>query len=283
MKARDLAVAAIGGLVCTLAGGVAWATIPDTGSGINACYQKVHGTLRVINTAAGESCSSAEVAINWNQKGPKGDPGAPGAPGDPGAKGDKGDKGDPGAQGPPGPRGDAGTSGQDGSPGQPGADGKDGKDGSSVTSAVEPPGANCPTGGSVFNSASGKSYACNGTKGDKGDKGDPGSGSGPTVYRMSASANGLGASGSPQLTGVFHPRTGIYVVGFSVNIYGCTKVATIGTSPSLVISATSFNGLPGEISTFNTSGAGGVSAVGVATRDRSGTLADQDFHLIVVC
>ena len=292
MRWRDLAAAAIGGLVCALAGGVAWATIPDSGGTVNGCFQKVHGTLRVIDTAT-EACSSAELPISWNQKGPKGDPGPRGLPGEPGPKGDRGAKGDPGdagAQGPPGspgPAGKDGISGQNGSAGPPGKDGadgkdgKDGKDGVSVTSAVEPAGLNCATGGSSFTSVSGTTYACNGAKGDKGDKGDPGLGN-ATIYHVSAQGDGTHVSGSAQMIGFLHPRTGVYVVSFNLNVYGCVKIATIGTIPTLLLSA-SFNGLAGEISTFNTLNTGAVSAVGVATHDSSGTLADQDFSLIVVC
>ena len=286
MKRRDLAAAAIGGLVCALAGGIAWAATPDNGA-INGCYQKVRGTLRVIDTA-NETCSNSEVAISWNQKGTKGDPGEPGPPG---PKGETGDQGTPGLPGPPGKdgvdgqngdrgiQGLPGPPGKDGDPGQtgpPGKDGANGKDGVSVASAVEPPGSNCPAGGSSFTSVTGTTYACNGAKGD------PGTGSGPTIYRASAQGSGLGVSGSPQMTGLLHLRTGIYVVSFSVDVYGCTRIATIGTVRSLIIDANTFSGLPGEISTFNTFGAG-VSAVGVATRDSSGNLSDQDFNLIVVC
>jgi hypothetical protein len=289
MRWRDLVAAAIGGLVCALLGGVAWATIPDSGGAVNGCFQKVHGTLRVIDTTT-ETCSNAELPISWNQKGPKGDPGPKGLPGDPGAKGDRGPKGDPGdegAQGPPGPAGKEGANGQNGQPGQPGkdgADGKDGKDGVSVSSAAEPAGLNCPNGGSEFTSASGTTYACNGAsgaKGDKGDKGDPGLGN-ATIYHVSAQGDGTRASGSAQMTGFLHPRTGIYVVSFNVNVYPCMKIATVGTVPTLVLPA-SFNGLAGEVSTFGTLSVGAVSAVGVATRDSSGTLADEDFSLIVVC
>ncbi len=292
MKSRDLAVAAIGGLVCALAGGVAWATIPESGSTtINGCYQKIRGTLRVIDSAS-DSCATSEVPISWNQKGPKGergDPGPQGVPGPAGPKGDrgpqgvpgsqgpKGDTGDTGPQGPPGPSGASGQDGSNGPPGPPGKDGTNGKDGVSVTSAVEPPGTNCPNGGSAFTSVSGTTYACNGAKGD------PGTGGGPTIYRASAAANGSGVTASPQVTSLLHLRTGIYVVGFSVNVYGCTRIATIGTVKTLIIDANVFSGLPGEVSTFNTTSAGAVSAVAVATRDSSGNLGDQDFSLIVVC
>jgi hypothetical protein len=283
MRWRDLAAAAIGGLVCALAGGVAWATIPDGGGTVTGCFQKVRGTLRVID-GANEICSSSELPISWNQKGPKGDAGPQGLPGGPGPKGDRGPKGDPGEQGGQGPAGPAGRDGADGPegpagpPGKDGATGKDGTDGVSVTSATEPAGANCASGGSAFTSASGTTYACNGTKGDKGD---PGLGN-ATIYHVTAQGDGTHVSGSAQMTGFLHPRTGIYIVSFSLNVYGCTKIATIGTVPTLILPA-SFDGLAGEISTFNTLSAGAVSAVGVVTRDSTGTLANEDFALIVVC
>jgi len=289
MKPRDFAAAAIGGLICVLAGGVAWATIPDNGGTINGCYQKVRGSLRVIDAGAGDTCSSSEVAVTWNQKGPKGDRGDQGLPGPKGDKGDQGAQGLPGPSGtngadgqpgPPGPNGQGGPAGKDGPPGkdgQPGKDGSPGKDGVSVTSAVEAPGVHCSNGGTAFTSVSGTTYACNGAKGD------PGSGSGPTIYRVSAQGNGTNVSGSPQMSLLLHPKAGLYVIGFSVNVYGCTKVATLGTVPSFVFDAATFSGSAGEISTFNAVAQFSTSAVAVATRDSAGSLTDQDFSLILVC
>lgn len=64
-----------------LAGGITWAAIPDGGGAINACYGKIAGIVRVIDTAKQERCTVLENAISWNQKGIKGDPGTQGAPG----------------------------------------------------------------------------------------------------------------------------------------------------------------------------------------------------------
>ena len=60
-----------------IAGGVAFATIPDPGTGvIHGCYNTslAHGNptgaLRVIDTAKpGGSCASWETALNWNANG----------------------------------------------------------------------------------------------------------------------------------------------------------------------------------------------------------------------
>lgn len=46
---------------------------------IHGCYQERKGSLRVVETTA--DCIPPEVAISWNQQGPKGE------------KGDKGDQG----------------------------------------------------------------------------------------------------------------------------------------------------------------------------------------------
>jgi Collagen triple helix repeat (20 copies) len=145
---KTLAVAAAGLAVLIVGGGVAMATIPGSGGVINGCYNKTGGALRVIDPAVA-SCSNGESPLNWNQtgpqgpQGPKGDTGAQGAQGDVGAQGPQGVKGDQGPTGPTGLKGDPG------------------RDGTSVTSAAEPAGSNCASGGSRFTSASGTTYACN--------------------------------------------------------------------------------------------------------------------------
>jgi hypothetical protein len=71
-----------------LVGGIAWAAIPGEGGVINACYGKVGGVVRVIDTAKREKCvAGLEVPFSWNQQGPKGDPGIPGRDGEDGAEG----------------------------------------------------------------------------------------------------------------------------------------------------------------------------------------------------
>lgn len=90
----------------TLALGVAavvHASIPDGAGAIHACYAKSAapgsqpGSLRVIDTALGQSCQISEGSVSWSQTGPPGPQGPQGVQGLPGPKGDKGDKGDPGA------------------------------------------------------------------------------------------------------------------------------------------------------------------------------------------
>jgi hypothetical protein len=49
------------------AGGIAYASIPDSNGVINGCYQKGSGQLRVIDTGAGGACTPSENALAWNQ------------------------------------------------------------------------------------------------------------------------------------------------------------------------------------------------------------------------
>jgi hypothetical protein len=124
VRKRDLLTAAAGAAVASvLAGGIAWAAIPNAGGVINGCYQKNEGLLRVIDPAT-TACLPSEVPISWN------------AQGSVGAKGD---------------------------PGTPGRDGVDGRDGTGVTVVPEAPGANCPTGGVKITAANGVGYVCNGS------------------------------------------------------------------------------------------------------------------------
>lgn len=67
-------------------GGAAVAAIPDSDDKeIHGCYGNRTGALRVIDAELGETCTSKETALVWNQQGPPGDPGAPGTPGSAGA------------------------------------------------------------------------------------------------------------------------------------------------------------------------------------------------------
>jgi hypothetical protein len=93
-------VVAVTALVVAL-GGVAYATIPDSGGVIHGCYLKRTGSLRVIDPSRGERCTRAETSIPWNQTGPRG------------AIGRAGRQGKTGATGPQGPAGPAGAPGAD--------------------------------------------------------------------------------------------------------------------------------------------------------------------------
>jgi hypothetical protein len=103
MRGRSIiASAAIVGLA--LVGGVAYATIPDSGGVIHTCYSQSNGTWRPIDYPT-VKCKSGEIQLDFNQRGVKGD------------NGDKGDQGPQGLQGIQGPKGDRGDTGAVGPPG----------------------------------------------------------------------------------------------------------------------------------------------------------------------
>ena len=81
-----------------LAGGVAWAQIPDSGGVVHGCYMKSGGSLRVIDASV-TNCKNTETSLNWSQAGP------------PGAQGPVGAQGPAGPMGPQGPAGPAGPAG----------------------------------------------------------------------------------------------------------------------------------------------------------------------------
>ena len=94
-----------------VAGGMAYATIPDASGVIHGCYTKstspgTPGALRVIDT--GQHCLASEIALSWSQQGPAGAAGAAGPAGPAGPKGATGAKGDTGARGDAGAKGDKG-------------------------------------------------------------------------------------------------------------------------------------------------------------------------------
>jgi len=91
---RKAKVAMVGAaaVVLSLAGlGVAWASIPDGGGVIHACYKvptPSDGTpLSVIDSEAGGACKSGYASLTWNQTGPQGPAGATGPAGPQGPAG----------------------------------------------------------------------------------------------------------------------------------------------------------------------------------------------------
>src|SRR5688500_203018 len=81
--------ALLGATFAVLVGGMAYAAIPHSSSGvITGCYSKSDGTLRVIDAQSGKSCKGTEKKLAWNQTGPRGPRGAKGAPGVVGKLGD---------------------------------------------------------------------------------------------------------------------------------------------------------------------------------------------------
>lgn len=84
-----LAVAAL----FAIAGGIAYASIPDASGVIHGCYRTSlddqKGQLRVVSEAG--NCRSNELPIDWSVTGPPGPPGADGADGQDGEDGQDGD------------------------------------------------------------------------------------------------------------------------------------------------------------------------------------------------
>jgi hypothetical protein len=76
-----------------VAGGIAYATIPDSGGAIHGCYQKNSGQLRVVEPSTGAGCAPSALALDWNQVGPQGPTGPAGPTGPQGPSGDTGPQG----------------------------------------------------------------------------------------------------------------------------------------------------------------------------------------------
>jgi hypothetical protein len=109
-------------------GGIAYATIPDSGAVIHGCYTKSTGTIRVIDSSV-TNCKSGETSLNWNQTGPAGPLGPAGPAGQPGPAGLAGA---PGSTGPAGPIGQPGPAGPAGAPGSTGPAGPAGPAGAAA-------------------------------------------------------------------------------------------------------------------------------------------------------
>jgi hypothetical protein len=124
IKSRVFFLAAAAVAVAAVAGGVAWASIPDAAGVIHGCYQKNVGNLRVVDNPA--DCRASELSISWKQKG---DRGPTGSAGPSGPQGQQGKPGDTGPRGPTGKTGPTGARGPTGGGGPPGADGDRGPTG----------------------------------------------------------------------------------------------------------------------------------------------------------
>src|SRR5438046_1139999 len=88
------------------AGGIAYASVPDSNGVIHGCYNRAGakstgGTSLTIIDSSYSSCARGQQQITWNQKGPKGATGAQGPTGPAGTNG---------SRGPTGPKGPTGAS-----------------------------------------------------------------------------------------------------------------------------------------------------------------------------
>src|SRR6266702_1308410 len=85
-----------------------YASIPDATGVIHGCYQKINGSLRVIDSPT-SSCNSSETPLTWSQRGPQGPIGLTGPQGPAGPQGPTGPTGPQGPTGPTGPAGPGNT------------------------------------------------------------------------------------------------------------------------------------------------------------------------------
>ena len=66
---RRWLILGIASALLVIAGGFAYASIPDSAGVIHGCRKTSGGALRVIDSDAGQQCAGNETALNWNQVG----------------------------------------------------------------------------------------------------------------------------------------------------------------------------------------------------------------------
>jgi hypothetical protein len=86
MKLKIFAAVLAGLLLTGIGAAATWASIPDSGGVIHACYKPQSdghsSTLGVIDTALPNGhCPSGQTELTWNQTGPQGPAGPPGLAG----------------------------------------------------------------------------------------------------------------------------------------------------------------------------------------------------------
>lgn len=167
------------GIVLFAAGGVAYATIQDSGGALTACRLNSNGQLRLIDPSASTGplsrCTANETLVTWNQQGAAGPAGAPGK------------------------------------------DGKDGK--SPTVAQLAAGDAHCAAGGASLTDASGTvAYVCNGAKGADGRPGKDGAPFDGTFtspngqFKLTVSDGGINIVG-PDSTVSLPAGGGIFIIG----------------------------------------------------------------------
>ena len=97
-------------IVAVGAGSAAFASIPDGGGVIHACYMKSGGSIRVIDATV-TNCKATETSLDWNRVASPACLGRRAFPAPRAPKGETGDAGPQGIAGPQGPKGDTGATG----------------------------------------------------------------------------------------------------------------------------------------------------------------------------
>lgn len=255
------------GVLFALAGGIAYATIPNGNNVYTACMLDGIGTIRMIDPSLPASnlrshCNSNhETEITWNKHGQPGPTGPAGATGATGATGPQGATGASGAQGPKGDIGPAGATGTQGPKGDTGATGAQGLKGD--TGSAGSTGATGPQGPKGDTGAAGAAGA-QGLKGDKGDTGAAGAPGAQGPKGDTGDTGPVGATGAAGPAGATGPQ-GPPGAGGSTISGSVTFVDPLDT--------TGFSGLGNQQNTATTVGdAASVLASGGTIRGLRGHL-----------
>src|SRR4051794_7509123 len=146
LRRRAMRLAGVSAALFALAGGIAYATIPDADGTFHACISNADGSIRMIDPSESGSaghCLGGENQVQWNKKGQDGAKGAQGPQGEKGATGATGPQGPRGAAGPAGgpqgPQGDTGPAGPQGPKGDTGATGAQGPKGDTGATGAQGP------------------------------------------------------------------------------------------------------------------------------------------------
>ena len=151
---KKIVVGLAAGVLMLAGGGLAYAAIPNSTTGVfTGCYNNT-GALRLINAQTGAHCNANEATVTWNQTGPVGPTGATGLTGATGPQGPQGVAGPTGATGLTGPQGVPGADGAVGPTGPQGPAGPGNVVMTAVTGTLVPsqwvgqqsPNVTCPSG-----------------------------------------------------------------------------------------------------------------------------------------
>ena len=191
VRGRRVALASVA--IFAIAGGIAYAAIPDAGTGAyHACLVKGNGMVRIIDPAQ-ETCRPNETAITF------------------------GAKGDQGIQGIQGPAGSNGTNGTNGSNGV-----------SPTVAQLRSGDEHCPAGGAAITDAAGvTAYVCSGANGRDGTNGTNGTNGIDGTNGTNGTNGSNGVDGQP-FSGTFTSQNGEYSI--SVTDTGVRITSLAGAS-----------------------------------------------------